>query len=102
MQLEPLQSLVILFVLLALVGCGMYLRWAKRQPPTLPELAALLEEPLHHVMDGRTAVARQLCGVAHCWSPTAMAYFDHSATYREPWLVEADRLIENRNHQHAV
>lgn len=96
MQLEPLQSIVVLFTLLALAGAGAYLRWAKSQ-----ELDGVRAELLHHIMDGRTAVARQLCGQAHCWSPTAMAYFDHSATYREPWLAEADRQIENRNHHAA-
>lgn len=101
MQLEPLQSIAVLFALLALVGAGVYLRWAKRER-TLREIgeeaaAAYQEPPLHHVMDGRTAVARQLCGQAHCWNPRAMAYFDQCSTYREPWLAEADRQIENRN-----
>ena len=88
MHLEPLQSIVTLFVLLACVGCGVYLRWAKAQ-----ERAARDSQRLGAIMTGREAVARQLYGEAVDWDGQAMTLFDHNISVRAPWLSRADDLL---------
>lgn len=100
--MNPASSIAFLFLVLALVGCGVYLRWSKREA-RLQQLSAELEgswpEPIPHIMDGRLAAARHLFGESVAWDPDIMTTFDNNYSVRAPWLDIVDRQLRSQNVQ---
>lgn len=86
--MSPLQSVVVLLVVVALAFFPLVYRWAARREGASASLSSLLP--------AREAAARHLYGEAVAWRSEAMEDYDRSPRVQATWLREVDRRIGRR------
>lgn len=110
MNLTPASSIAFLFIVLALVGSGVYLRWSKREAqallsrPAAEPIKARVQPEFRDILTGEEAIARHLYGESVAWAPQLMAQFDEefetNPVIRAIWLgVARDRITRSQNVQ---
>lgn len=85
------QTIIVLFMLIALAFFPMALRSARRRDREEPT-----SEPLSSVLPAREALARHLYGEAVGWSGEALEDYDHSPLLQSEWRREAELRIRRR------
>jgi len=93
--MSQMQSILALFILLALAAAPAVWRWARRRDAA-PQPASPAPDPLtvEGIMSPRQSLARHLYGEAVGWSRYAMADYDGgNAELEATWLAEADRRL---------